>query len=82
MRVLVYNIYEMLECKTCEHNAEITRENCWWCLDKEQSRFLSEKNWDSEVCSWCQYLWKELEDKTEVCSDCIFSILNKQNGNN
>jgi hypothetical protein len=29
--------------------------------------------WDR--CMWCQYLWKELEDKREVCGDCIFNVL-------
>lgn len=73
---------EGLNCKFCDHNAESHRDNCWPCLEKEENRYLSEKNWDSEVCAGCQFLWKELEDKTEVCSDCIFSLLNKKNENN
>lgn len=63
----------MLECKTCEHNAENDRENCWPCLEAENDRYLSEKNWDADVCYSCGDLFKE----EEVCANCIFSVLKK-----
>lgn len=49
----------MLEYKTCEHNADIDRENCKKCLDelddtkKDESRYLTEENRDSDICFSC-----------------------------
>ena len=42
--------------------------------EQNQKRFLEKDDfWDR--CMWCQYLRKELEDKREVCADCIFNTI-------
>ena len=70
----------MLECKTCEHNADIDRENCEKCLDelddtkKDESRYLTEENRDSDVCFSCWNLFKEVK---WACTDCLFDSLKK-----
>ena len=51
----------------------------WSKEEEEQNRknYL-EKDTFGDWCMWCQYLWKELADKTEACSDCIFNTLNEK----
>lgn len=66
----------MIECKTCGHNFENDRENCWPCLEKEKNVLTKEDGYD-DICYSCDYLRKELKDKTDTCSDCIFNIFKK-----
>lgn len=64
----------MLNCKECPDNSRIDREECQKCLDEEENKYLSEKNWDADVCYSCWNLFKEVK---WACEWCIFETLKK-----
>lgn len=52
-----------------------------WSKEEEEQnkqRYLSSEDGYDDVCFSCDYLWKELKDKTQTCADCIFSMFKKQ----
>ena len=63
----------MLNCKECDNVSSNDRQECQKCLDEEENRYLSEKNWDSDICYSC---WSLFQGR-ELCANCIFSILKK-----